>query len=198
MTLLLSDPRVAAVPVRDVTRWYLHMNAPGELAPAPAPLPGFAVRRAEVPSADLGRFLYAAVGGPWYWIDRLAWDWGRWQAHLERPQVELWVGWMRGTPAGYGELVGQGDQVMIAYFGLLPEFIGQGIGPRLLHAVTRQAWALGPRRVHLSTCTLDGPAARRTYRRAGFAEFDERLERVSLPDAPPEPWPGARRPLPRG
>jgi GNAT superfamily N-acetyltransferase len=185
------------VPVRDVTRWYLQMTAPAQLTPAPPPDPALEVRRAEVPSPELARYLYTGVGGPWYWVDRLGWDWARWRGHLERPEVELWVGWHAGTPAGYGELVGQGEQVLLAYFGLLPDFIGRGIGPRLLHALVARAWTRARRRVHLSTCSMDGPAARGTYARAGFQVYDERLERVSLPDAPPEPWPGARRPLPQ-
>ena len=186
------------MPVRDVTRWYLQMTAPEQLAPAPAPLPDgrFEVRRAELPSPELARFLYTAVGGPWYWVDRLGWDWARWQAHLDRPEVELWVGWEAGTPAGYGELVGQGEQVLLAYFGLLPQFIGRGLGPRLLHAVVARAWTRARARVHLSTCSLDGPAARKTYARAGFTPYDQRVERISLPDVPPEPWPDAHRPLP--
>src|SRR3954451_1693647 len=81
------------------------MTAPGDLAPAPPADPELEVRRAEIPSPELARFLYTAVGGDWFWVDRLGWDYARWQAHLERPGVETWVGWVRGTPAGYAELV---------------------------------------------------------------------------------------------
>jgi hypothetical protein len=31
------------------------------------------VRRAEVPSPELNRYLLAAVGGDWHWILRLDW-----------------------------------------------------------------------------------------------------------------------------
>lgn len=185
------------MPARTITRWYLRMDAPGQLAHAPSPDPALEVRRAEIPSPELSRFLYTAVGGDWWWIDRLRWDHARWQRHLEQPGVETWVPWLRGTPAGWAELIDRRGSVELAYFGLLPAFIGRGIGPRFLHAVTARAWELGGAGVHLSTCELDSPAALRTYQRTGFAVYDERPERVVLPDEPPGPWPGASRSTPR-
>jgi GNAT superfamily N-acetyltransferase len=179
-----------------VTRWYLEMSGPEQLAPAPAPDPELEVRRVEIPSPELSRFLYTAVGGDWFWVDRLGWDYARWRTHLDRPGVETWVGWVRGTPAGYAELGPRGKDVEITYFGLLREFIGRGIGPRLLHAAVARAWELGPQHVRLSTCELDGPAALRTYERAGFRVYDRRQERALLPDEAPGPWPGAGRPGP--
>ena len=38
----------------------------------------------------------------------------------------------------------------------------------------RRAWALGPSRVWVHTCSLDGPAALRTYQRRGLTVYDER------------------------
>lgn len=169
-----------------ITRWFLEMTSPDQLAPAPAPDPELAVRRAEIPSPELARFLYAAVGGPWYWLDRRDWDRERWRAELER--VETWVGYLRGTAAGYAELAPRGRIVELAYFGLLPDFIGRGIGPRLLHAALARAWDAGPERVTVNTCSLDGPAALRTYERAGLRVVDRREERVVLPDAPLGEW----------
>jgi GNAT superfamily N-acetyltransferase len=179
--------------VRKISRWYLKMTDPGQLAPAPPADPELEVRRSEVPSPEFSRFLYTAVGGDWYWIDRLGWDHARWRAHVDRPEVETWVGWLRGTPAGYAELLRTVAAVEVVYFGLLRDFIGRGIGPRLLHAAVARAWAHGPSEVRLSTCELDGPAALRTYERAGFRVYDRREERVLLPDASPGPWPGAGR-----
>jgi GNAT superfamily N-acetyltransferase len=187
------------VPARTITRWFLEMTSPDQLAEAPARDPRLEVRRAEIPSPEFARFLYSAVGGPWWWVDRLGWDFERWRVHLERRELQTWVGWIQGTPAGYGELLRRGSDVELSFFGLIPSFMGQGIGPRLLHAIVTRAWAQeGTRRVHLSTCELDGPAARHTYARAGFAVYGQRRERPLLPDAPVEPWPGARRPAPAG
>src|SRR5919202_2553534 len=108
------------------------MTSPGQLAPAPQPEAGIEVRRAEVPSPELSRGMYAAVGADWWWTDRLDWDWARWLERLSRPQVETWLAYERGTPAGYAELEALPDRVELVHLGLLPAFDGRGIGPRLL------------------------------------------------------------------
>ena len=103
---------------------------------------------------------------------------------------------MRGAPVGYAELEHDGDAVELVSFGLLPAFIGRGLGPRLLDAVLRRAWALGPSRVWVHTCSLDGPAALRTYQRRGLTVYDEGTHHLTLPAERLEPWPGAQRPAP--
>lgn len=177
-----------------MTTWYLQMTDPAQLAPAPAPLAGLDIRRAEIASPELSRGMYAAVGADWWWTDRLEWDWARWHAHLSRPEVETWVAHLHGTPAGYAELEAREDGVELAYLGLLPAFIGRGVGTRLLDAALRRAWELTdppPPRVWVHTCSLDGPAALRTYEGRGLRRYTEETVDVALPDAPLEPWRGA-------
>ena len=88
-----------------------------------------ALLRAEIPCPEFNRFLYAAVGARWWWYTRLPWDHARWLAYLDRPELETWVAYISGSPAGYFELEAQGDgNVEIAYFGLLPGFVGKGVG----------------------------------------------------------------------
>lgn len=174
----------------DVTTWYLEMTDPGQLRPAAVKQAD--IERAEIPSPAFSRFLYSAVGGDWYWTDRLAWTHDEWLAWLRRPEVETWVARVGGTPAGYVELDRQaaGD-VEIASFGLLPGFHGQGLGGHLLSAGTRRAWELGAR-VWVHTCSLDGPTALANYQARGFRVFATVTHAEELPDAPPGPWPGAR------
>ena len=57
----------------------------------------------------------------------------------------------------------------IAYFGLLPEFVGRGWGSYLLTSAVREAWAIEADRVWLHTCTLDHPAALPNYLHRGFS-----------------------------
>ena len=185
------------MPVRDVTTWYLELPAPEAMTPPPDPREDVAIRRAAVPSPELSRALYASVGADWWWVDRLSWDWERWHAYLSRPEVETWVAYEAGTPAGYAELVAGDGDVELTSVGLLPAFIGRGIGSRLVDAVLRRAWAMTdprPGRVWLHTCSLDGPAALRTYEARGMRRVREETAPLTLPDARPEPWPGANRP----
>jgi GNAT superfamily N-acetyltransferase len=185
---------VTAVKSVEVTTWFLQMTDPGRLPPSPEPDPDLEIRRAELPSPEFSRALYTSVGADWYWIDRFSWSWSRWHEWLDRPELETWVAWVRGTPGGFAELERDGDAVEIAAFGLLPAFIGRGLGTRLLDFAIRRAWELGPQRVWVHTCSLDGPAALRTYQGRGLEVYDERVEDVVLPSERLEPWPGAERP----
>jgi GNAT superfamily N-acetyltransferase len=71
-------------------------------------------------------------------------------------------------------------QVEITTFGLLPEFVGRGLGGHALTLAIRQAWQVGAldaepvRRVWLHTSTLDHPNALPNYRRRGFRPFKTR------------------------
>lgn len=176
-----------------LTQWSLEMLAPEDLRAAPAPRQTVSIRRAEIRSPELSRFLYTAVGGPWYWLDRLAWTYAEWERYLDRAEVETWVAYVRGTPAGYFELEQQEDgaTVEIAQFGLLPRFIGQGLGGHLLTVAVERAWAMGPRRVWVHTYSLDGPYALSNYESRGFRIFDRFTGAANVPDEPPGPWPGA-------
>jgi GNAT superfamily N-acetyltransferase len=175
-----------------VTTWFLQMTDSAQLAEAPEPDPELEIRRAELPSPELSRMLYTAVGSDWNWSDRRSWTWDRWLEFLARAELETWVAYVRGTPVGYAELEHQGDAVELASFGLLPAFMGRGLGPRLLDAVLRRAWELGPQRVWVHTCSLDGPAALRTYQARGLEIYDERTHTQAIEQL--EPWPGAKRP----
>ena len=176
----------------EVTTWYLEMFGPAELVPAPRPDLDVALIRARRPSPELNRFLYTAVGGPWYWIDRLPWTYERWLAWLSRAGIETWVAHVDGTPAGYFELdATEAGSVELAYFGLLPAFVGRGLGGWLLTEALRRAWALGPRRVWVHTCSLDGPHALGNYRARGMRVNNVETAVERLPDRSPGPWPGA-------
>jgi ribosomal protein S18 acetylase RimI-like enzyme len=178
---------------REVTTYYLEMTDPRELRPARTPAVEFEVRRAGVPVPELNRFLYTAVGGEWYWTDRLPWSYQQWLDYLSRPEVETWVGYVGGTPAGYFELETQpGGDVELAYFGLLPQFIGQGLGGALLTRAVERAWAAGARRVWVHTCTLDAPVALAAYKARGFRVYREETAAQEMAERPPGPWPGAR------
>ena len=168
-----------------VTTYYLEMHRAADLRPpAGKPPPELAIVRAEIPSPDLNRFLYVSVGRDWTWVDRLAWSREEWTAYLDRPELETWVGYLRGTPCGYFELEREGDgSIQLAYFGLLPQFTGRGLGSQLLAAAIRRGWAMGASRVWVHTCTLDHPSALPNYQARGMKVYREVTEEKSLPSA---------------
>lgn len=172
-----------------ITTYYLQMLSPTALRPA-HPHAELALRRAAIASPALSRFLYASVGAGWHWTDRLGWEHQRWMDYLSRPELELWVGYLGGNPVGYLELERQaGDECEIVYFGLLPQFIGQGLGGALLSEGVRQAWQGTTRRVWLHTCSLDGPYALANYQARGFVVYKQEEEAVDLPASAPQAWP---------
>jgi GNAT superfamily N-acetyltransferase len=193
------DDSLAGMTNIPVTTWSLEQTAPSDVLPAAAPEGDVRIVRSEVPSPEFSRFLYASVGGDIRWIDRLGWTYARWQEHLERPGVETWVVYDRGTPAGYVELDPQDDGVVeIVYFGLIPAFRGRRLGGHLLSYGAARAWDLADRwpglpqtkRVWLHTCSLDGEHAMDNYLRRGFKLFDTKVaEEADVPA--PGPWPGA-------
>ena len=174
---------------RVVVVTHLELTDPGELVPAREPRTPYSVMRAEFPSPEFGRFLYTAVGGDWFWLQRRDWSYERWLAWLDRPQLELWVAYVAGTPAGYFELEAQlGGDVEIVYFGLLRAHIGRGLGGALLSDAVRRAWAMGARRIWLHTCDLDHPQALVHYQARGFRIFKVEDTEEVVPEKPPGPW----------
>lgn len=181
----------------EVTTWYLEMLDPKQLRPA---LPGqydLRIEQAEIPCPEFSRFLYTSVGGDWHWHDRLSWTYDRWLSYLDRPQVQTWVAYISGTPAGYIELEaqpddrGEGQNVEIAYFGVLRQFTGRRLGGHLLSVGAEKAWAMGAKRVWVHTCSLDGPYALANYKARGFQVYKQEVHTENLPEKPIGPWAGA-------
>ena len=88
----------------DIITYYLEMTSAEQLRPARPPAQPFAVRRAELAFPALNRFFYTEVGRAYSWTTRLPWTAEQWQAWVERPGMQTWIGYVRETPAGYFEL----------------------------------------------------------------------------------------------
>jgi GNAT superfamily N-acetyltransferase len=125
------------------------------------------------------KFLYQAVGEMWSWRDRLVIPEDELRRILSQPECNIDVLYIDGVPAGYIELMREGDSTEIAYFGLRPAFIGQGLGKHLLSAGIARAWDEGARRVWVHTCNLDGPHALDNYRKRGFTIY--RVDEKPMP-----------------
>jgi ribosomal protein S18 acetylase RimI-like enzyme len=176
----------------EITTRYLEMLTPEQLRPVLSGNDKLRIELASIPSPEFSRFLYTSVGGDWYWLDRLNWNYQRWLAHLNRPELETWVAYVSGTPAGYIELEVQPDNnVEVAYFGILRQFTGQRLGGHLLSVGVERAWAIGAKRVWVHTCSLDGPHALANYLARGFQIFKLEVHTRELPGKPIGSWLGA-------
>lgn len=117
------------------------------------------------------KFLYQTVGEIWRWRDRLMMPEDQLLAALSDPGCSVDVLYAAGTPAGYVELMREGDDTEVVYFGLRPAFIGRGLGKHLLSYGIDQAWKDGASRVWVHTCNLDGPYALANYQKRGFGVY---------------------------
>jgi ribosomal protein S18 acetylase RimI-like enzyme len=164
-----------------VTRTYLELGSPAELRPVPSPDPVPRIERVGECPASFYRYLYGEVGRLFRWVDRLTWTDDMVRRHLATPGLSLWVLTWQAAPAGYFELKPHDDGSMeIAYFGLLPEYFGRGWGKWVLSEAVREAWAAGPSRVWLHTCTLDHPAALPNYLGRGFRAVREEQYTIAV------------------
>ncbi len=168
------------MPLVSVTRTYLEMRSPDQLLRDGAAGPGVRLE----PVADCPwhfyRYLYVEVGRLYHWKDRLPWTEAQFREWLAGPST-VWLLTVRGAPAGFFELRRHPDQsVELAYFGVLPEYQGQGLGKWLLTRAVEEAWALGPPRVWLHTCTLDHPGALPNYLRRGFEKVGEEVYQTEI------------------
>ena len=151
------------------TTYTLEMTSPEQLRSKRSDRPGLRLERVTVAFPELSKFLHTVVGYDYRWGGRA--DWGReeYLAHTTRDELETWVLYASGAPAGYFELELGGDGcARILCFGLLPPFIGQGLGGHLLTFAVERAWDLGAKRIWLRTCTHDHPNALKNYLARGF------------------------------
>jgi GNAT superfamily N-acetyltransferase len=163
---------------------YLEMTAPPAQAPLPAPRADLEVRLARQPTRSFYRYLYDAIGRDWTWVARRLLSDRELERILADPAVEVNVMWVAGVPAGYAELDRRRPlEIELAYFGLLPEFIGRGLGRWLLDWTVHHAWRRRPRRLWVHTCDLDHPRALAVYQNAGFRVYDRRTEQLELPES---------------
>ena len=79
---------------------------------------------------------------------------------------------MSGVAAGFSELDRRHEpDIELAYFGLMEDFIGCGLGRFLLRWTVDQAWTRNPRRLWVHTCDLDHPRSLAVYQHAGFVPY---------------------------
>jgi GNAT superfamily N-acetyltransferase len=157
----------------EVTVYYLEMLAPSHDC-VPTPRDGLTVLRVQSPTVPYYRSLYSAVGKDFHWLSRRKMSDEAVAAIIRNPMNELHVLHVDGTPAGFAELDRrQPDEIELVQFGLMPDFIGRGLGKWFLRWTIDKAWSYAPSRFWLHTCSLDHPAALPNYMKAGFVLFKQ-------------------------
>ncbi|MDX2103362.1 MAG: GNAT family N-acetyltransferase [Alphaproteobacteria bacterium] len=161
---------------------FLEMVGRPSRPPAPRPSVPVMLLRCDTPSVRFYRYLYASVGDPWLWFERRLMPAEDLAQVLADPKVSIHIVYRDGEPIGYFELNrSAAPTVDLAYFGLMPNAVGQGIGPWLLDQAIAQAFDEGASVMTVNTCTLDSPRALPMYQRAGFVPVRREERTVENP-----------------
>lgn len=161
---------------------YLEMCSPPNAIPPPPPAIPHAIMQVHKPTVSFYRYLYNTIGEDYVWWERRALNDDDLHDIITADNVEIFVLYVEGAPAGYFELVTDHskNEIELGYFGLLPEFVGRRLGPYLLRKAIDDAWSRGPTRMTVNTCTWDHPSALPNYQRAGFSPYDQK--KIEIPD----------------
>jgi GNAT superfamily N-acetyltransferase len=155
----------------EVVITHLAMDArPRYPRPHLPPGPISALIGAERPPAWYFLSLYGIVGGAYEWTDQHLVPKSELEAFLHDPAVGLYTFVRAGWPHGFFVLDSRDPhRCDLAYFGLVPEAIGRGLGTFLIQTAAHMAWdRSGTRRVTVNTNSLDHPRALPLYQKAGF------------------------------
>ncbi|HST30201.1 MAG TPA: GNAT family N-acetyltransferase [Chthoniobacterales bacterium] len=145
----------------------------------------FEIQELKEPNWKFNREMYFKVGEQWRWIDKRPWTDAQWKEYASDPNLRTFAGYGGESLIGFYELKRSAAapftrhssqvtrhiaDVEIAYFGLLPEFIGRGLGGALLTSAIENAWAWmpAPSRIWVHTCNRDHPSALNNYKARGF------------------------------
>ncbi len=149
-----------------------------------ATLPNGVTVTRERPDIARYRALYTEVGGPWLWWLRRVMPDHLLERHLASSTVSVHVLRVDGEVAGFFELdAGHWPYVNLNYFGLLPGFIGRGLGRFLLDYAVDTVFegATALRGMSVNTCNADHPRALPNYLAAGFVEYRRTREEWDIP-----------------
>jgi GNAT superfamily N-acetyltransferase len=179
----LNDRNVDMRPAEiDVVTTFLEMTEKPKHPPSARPMGSYALMRLDRPPVGYYRYLYNTVGEPWFWTDRRRMSDDELASEIHAEGVDIFVLHSAGVPAGYVEIDSRSKpQIAIQCFGLMPDFIGRGLGRYLMNWSVDFAWSLGASRLTVDTCTLDHPKALESYQRAGFRPIRREHARIVDP-----------------
>ena len=154
---------------------HLEMTKPPRAMSVVRPRAKYALLRAEKPPVHFYRYLYDVIGRRYAWVNRKRLSDAALTEIIQHDEVEIYVLYLNGTPAGYCELDFRKmpEMAELSFLGIMPEFIGQGLGRFLFGEALSLIWRKTPQRVIVQTCTMDHPTALPMYQRYGFTPYSQ-------------------------
>jgi len=161
---------------------HLEMTArPSKSIPLPS-RPRTALLHAENIPLHFYRYLYERVGKPHHWFERRDIPDDDLADIIHSSDTLIEVLYADGCPAGFFELSNSAgpEEIELAYFGLIPDYQGLGLGRWFLNSAIQRAWDQKPRRLTVHTNTLDHPSALGLYQKMGFSPVAVSEETVTV------------------
>lgn len=113
--------------------------------------------------------LYLAVGEKWGWSGRRIISKNELEEILTDKNTKIYRLFSNEEICGFVELSIQDSAIEIAYLGLIPKYIGKGIGKMLLKLAIHTAWQHNEcKKLWLHTCQYDHKDALTVYLKYGF------------------------------
>lgn len=135
------------------------------------------------PDVPTYRLLQDKVGRPYCWWMRQAKSDADLAQFLEHGRASIALLKQGEAVRGFYELdLSNLQDINLAYFGLFPDAVGQGVGRAFLDQALRHAWSFRPLCVRVNTCTADHPRALPLYRQMGFEPVSTMEEVWDVPD----------------
>jgi len=165
-----------------MTVTFLEMHARPAALPPPQPKGKIALLRAERPPVHFYRYLYNTIGEDYLWVDRRKLTDEALTTIIHSPEVELYVLYADGCPAGMAELEFKPNaSAQLAYFGLMPDYVGRRLGYYFVYQAASIAWSRPIPSLLINTCTLDHPRALPLYQRVGFVPYSREDRYIEMP-----------------
>jgi len=114
---------------------------------------------------------YSEVGKKHFWLDRLVMNKEELSQLINASNIDIYTMQVHNQAAGYVEFIVDEKFTEILYFGIMPDFIGKGLGKYALDWAIHKAWSYNPQWIQLNTCELDHPHAINNYKKRGFKEI---------------------------
>ena len=165
-----------------MTVTFLEMHGRPSALPPPQPKSKVAILKCDNPPVHFYRYLYDTIGAPYWWVDRKKLSDEALAEIIHHPKNELYVLYADGCPAGMAELeFRDAAQGQLAYFGLMPDYVGRRLGYFFVYHAVSLAWSKPISSLLINTCTLDHPRALPLYQRIGFVPYSREDRYIELP-----------------
>jgi GNAT superfamily N-acetyltransferase len=148
---------------------FLELSHRPALSVTPAYRSGTLLRADEI-GPGFYRYLCESSGRPGVWRERA--DLSDEAITEALARSEITVLYLGGVPSGWFELIPGGDDVEVAFVGVLPEFAGRALERPLLAAALDAAWDHEPERIWAQVTQDDPPGTLLSLQWAGFEVVD--------------------------